>query len=103
MPEGKGLSFLYSRRISLNECILVRNSKENLRIVIYVTDEASAPCYLRNMRNEWKSIKPESDDALTAVYEANACDANVFVGDQSTWADLCGYPLDDEGRCEVHG
>ena len=38
-----------------------------------------------------------TDEELTSVYEANVCDVAL-----TGWDGLCGYPLDDDGRCEVH-
>ena len=35
------------------------------------------------------------DDALTECYCVHACDVGADGG-------FCGYPLDDDGRCEVH-
>ena len=39
-----------------------------------------------------------TDEELTAVYEANVCDY-VYPDTNGMY---CGYPLDDDGRCEVH-
>ena len=38
-----------------------------------------------------------TDEELTAVYEANVCDVDI-----TGLGAICGYPLDDDGRCEVH-
>ena len=49
-------------------------------------------------RVERECCGSDTDDTLTAAYDANACTVRVGPLDNETY---CGYPLEN-GICEVH-